>query len=243
MNIRKAITNLFTISNLLCGVTAIYAAVVGELEIAAILILAGAAFDLFDGLVARLLRVAGDLGKQLDSLADVVTFGVAPAFIALGLNDAFDHPLAWDLATIWVFFPMIIPAFSAYRLAKFNIDTRQSDSFIGLPTPAHAMFWLSIPLIVATDPANALGRLFIAFADSPVAVAIAALGLSLLMLSEIKLMSLKFSNFNFMANLRRYILIALSLLLFAFFGFASVPIILLLYFLLSISKKNHGVQS
>ena len=245
MNKRLAIANSFTISNLLCGTFSIYFAVIGELNVAALLILAGAAFDLFDGLVARMLKVSGELGKQLDSLADVVTFGVSPAFIALALNDVFIHPPQWGLSAVVAFIPMIIPAFAAYRLAKFNIDTRQTESFIGLPTPAHAMFWLSIPLIISGADANANGleRFFIVFAASPIYVGLAAIVLSLLNLSEIHLMSLKFKTFDFSPNVRRYILIALSLLSFAFFGFASVPIILLLYFLLSISQKNHAVQS
>ncbi len=246
MNIRLSIVNLLTISNLLCGTFSIYFAVIGELNVAALLILAGAAFDLFDGLAARLLKVSGELGKQLDSLADVVTFGVSPGFIALALNGVFEQPPQWGLSAVVVFIPMVIPAFAAYRLAKFNIDTRQSESFIGLPTPAHAMFWLSIPLIIssgADGSANMLERFFTVFAASPYYIGVAAIVLSLLMLSEIHLMSLKFKTFDFASNVRRYILIILSLLLFAFFGFASVPIILLLYFLLSISKKNHAVQS
>lgn len=241
MNFRSIVPNTLTAGNLICGVLAILFAAKGQLQLAAWLILAGAFLDLFDGLSARLLKVDGALGKQLDSLADVVTFGVAPAFIALSLNGVF-APESTFRAIDYV--PVVFPAFAAFRLAKFNIDTRQSDSFLGLPTPAAGLFWVSVPLGIhdRLDPGFGENAIHL-FASSPLAIAVATLVIGVLMISEIPLMSLKFKTYAFSKNIRRYTLIALSALSFAFLGFASIPIILLLYILLSLSSRNHVIQS
>ncbi len=140
---KSLIPNFFTMANLVCGCLAIFFAFKEPLlETATLFILAGAFFDLFDGFFARLLKVQGEMGKQLDSLADAVTFGVAPGIIVFLLFSRICSLYEWP---IWVgFFAFLLVIASIYRLAKFNIDKRQSDSFRGLPTPSNALFWIGI---------------------------------------------------------------------------------------------------
>ena len=144
--LRRQIPNLITLGNLLCGVESIYASLAtGDVVAAALWICGGIVLDFFDGLAARLLKVPSELGKQLDSLADVVTSGVAPAFLMAKL---IEEPLrnllpAWAVALAMLPF-VLMPAFAAYRLAKFNLDTRQGHSFLGLPVPANALAWVFV---------------------------------------------------------------------------------------------------
>lgn len=143
---KKHIPNLITCMNVTSGTVALYAAFNGQLYIAAWLVILAMVFDFFDGFAARLLHVKSEMGKELDSLADVVSFGVVPSVLAFFLIHDLVHGEG-GIATIqlWerVFMcvPLVIPAFSAYRLAKFNLDVRQTQSFIGLPTPSNALFW------------------------------------------------------------------------------------------------------
>ena len=141
MNFKKQIPNLFTCLNLLCGCIALLAIADLQLWIASYLIFVSALFDVFDGMAARTLNVQSALGKQLDSLADVVSFGVVPSFIMIGLmsNGELVHSINF-LSKPILFLPLIIAVCSAVRLAKFNIDARQTISFLGLPTPANAIF-------------------------------------------------------------------------------------------------------
>jgi CDP-diacylglycerol--serine O-phosphatidyltransferase len=135
MVIRRLIPNLLTAGNLIGGILAIIFALTGDLELAPYCILAAALFDFLDGFVARLLKVQSELGKQLDSLADMVTFGVAPGILMLMILNRSLSSINPDYVFLsW--FALIIPVFALFRLAKFNLDARQSDSFIGLPTPA-----------------------------------------------------------------------------------------------------------
>lgn len=136
---KKQIPNLITLGNLLCGVLACYLGSVDHYRNASILICAGIFLDFFDGMAARLLKVPSEIGKQLDSLADVVTSGVAPGLIMMGI---LTHGQFEKLCLV----ALMIPLFAAYRLAKFNVDTRQSHSFRGLPAPANAMIWVGIAL-------------------------------------------------------------------------------------------------
>ncbi len=232
MNFKSQIPNLFTLSNLLCGLGSIYLTSTGNSTWAAWLIMFGAGFDFLDGLVARALGVAGELGKQLDSLADVITFGAAPAFIAIFYAGAFDPTLGFSLVA---FAPLVMAAFAAYRLGKFNIDTRQSHGFIGVPTPAVAIFWLSFPLIVAYG--NSEGPLYgfyQNFLENPVYILITALFWSLMMVSEIPMLALKFKSTALKENLFKYLLIAVTCVLLALLWVEAIPIILLLYLVLSI---------
>ena len=153
--LRRQIPNLITLGNLFCGVESLFASLaLDDVRMAAIWICAGIFLDFFDGLAARLLKVPSELGKQLDSLADVVTSGVAPAFLMFRLVEV---PLK-EAYPLWVvilcMLPfLLMPLFAAYRLAKFNIDTRQSHSFLGLPVPANALVWVGLALsgIAATN--------------------------------------------------------------------------------------------
>ena len=137
---KKIIPHVITSANLLCGCLAITQIAESNLLIASLLVLLGAFFDFFDGLAARVLKVGSELGAQLDSLADMITFGLVPAYLAFEWLNQLDY-------SILNYSAFLIAIFSAVRLAKFNIDDRQSTSFIGVPTPANALFWISIPLI------------------------------------------------------------------------------------------------
>ncbi|MBX2843857.1 MAG: CDP-diacylglycerol--serine O-phosphatidyltransferase [Flammeovirgaceae bacterium] len=223
MALKKHIPNLFTIGNLICGFIAIYHTLHGDLIIAAYLMGAAGLLDFLDGFVARLLKVNSELGKQLDSLADMVTFGVLPGFIML-------HLLQGKAGMIDpIYLILIIPAFSALRLAKFNIDTRQSNSFLGVPTPATAFFIGSFPLALSQYPQLE------AFMTLPILLII-TFGFSLLMVSEIPLFALKFKNFAFQENKLQFIFIFISLILVLILKFLSIPIIILLYILISTIK-------
>jgi len=245
--IKRNIPNIITLSNLFCGLLAILYAFGGHLNIAGGFIILGAFFDFFDGLVARLLKVSGELGKQLDSLADLITFGVAPGIIVFQLlflleTNAFFNPFeAWESraaysASCLPYIALLIPLFSSLRLAKFNIDTRQTDSFIvlptliGLPTPANALFFIAIPLMMRFQPDHFLLEYI---ANTKVLLAIIIL-LCLFMISEIPLLAFKFKNPSWADNKMRFIFIVMSALLLWQFLFVAVPIIIFLYLILSI---------
>ena len=227
---KKHIPNTITGLNLFSGCLAIYMATEGELVSAAFFILLAALFDFFDGMAARLLKVSSPIGKELDSLADVISFGAAPAFLALML-------LKGDQAVkFWHFFPFIIAVFSALRLAKFNLDERQTDSFIGLPTPANALFWMSIPLInmqVAENPTE-IGVFINQVIHNEYFILVSALLLSLLLVAELPLFSLKFKNLKWKENSFRFILLGISIMLIVAFYFIAIPFILILYLILSV---------
>ena len=231
MALRSHLPNFITLLNLLCGVLAILCVFQFELYQASWFIVLGAILDFGDGLVARLLRVHSEMGKQLDSLADVVTFGVAPGLI--GYKLLFDaHGQEW-----FTLIPLMIPLFGALRLARFNIDVRQCDSFIGLPIPANALFWLSLPMI-AEYQYNSPAILFDpGIVNHPVLIVSATVLFSFLMISELKLMALKFKKFGWSDNQLRYVFILVSGLLLVFFFFAAIPIILLLYVIVSLIQN------
>ena len=139
IKVKEQVANFFTLLNLVCGVIGIIL-ISRDLSVACLLIFVGAFFDFSDGLVARALRITSDIGKQLDSLADMVTFGVLPGLIA---HSILVNGLS-GTSEKWEYIAVLIPAFSAMRLAKFNIDTRQSKNFIGMPTPGNAILWASL---------------------------------------------------------------------------------------------------
>tara|TARA_B100000900_G_scaffold413239_1_gene436813 strand:- start:7527 stop:8261 length:735 start_codon:yes stop_codon:yes gene_type:complete len=241
----KHIPNLITLGNLFCGLLAILFAVGGHLNMAGSFILLGAFLDFFDGMLARLLNVEGELGKQLDSLADLITFGLAPAFIVFQLffwieDQSFFNPLAdWPerntySQNYWAYTAWLIPLFSALRLAKFNIDTRQSDGFIGLPTPVNALFFISIPFMMHFQAEAWIST----FLGQKTVLAILCVVMSYLLVAEIPLLSLKFKTLSWQENKMRYTLLIISVLLLCVFRFVAVPIILLLYPILSIINKS-----
>lgn len=230
----KIVPNLITCLNVICGSVAILLVMYGRIEVAALFILLGMVFDFFDGLAARLLHVQSEMGKELDSLADMVSFGVAPAMLAHALiKQAFG--VEGDLCglTGWQYFcigiPLIIPAFSAWRLAKFNLDTRQSYSFIGMPTPANALFWVSLVLTASVAPAF-YARIW----EYPWLLATLAVVLSVLLLAELPMFSFKFKNFSWKENSVRYIFLAIVVLMVAIGGLKMISFIIPLYVLLSL---------
>ena len=242
LSIFKHIPNLITLGNLSFGIIAILFAFGGNLDLASGCIILGAFLDFFDGFFARLLKVNGNLGKQLDSLADLISFGLAPSVIVFqllffGETEKYFSPSSQNLDDYTSHFipyiAFLIPLFSAYRLAKFNIDDRQTDSFIGLPTPANALFFISIPFILEYQQDGFISN----FICKKETIVISVLVLCLLMVSELKLIALKFKSIKWSENKCRYILIVLSVILLLLLRFEAVPIILILYIVLSIINK------
>ncbi|MCC5944049.1 MAG: CDP-diacylglycerol--serine O-phosphatidyltransferase [Bernardetiaceae bacterium] len=226
---KSHIPNLLTASNLLCGCLGILMVFKGQMTWAAYLIGIAAVFDFLDGFVARLLKVSSDIGKELDSLADCVTFGVLPAFILFAMLE----PVASQIPIPYIeYIAFLIAVFSAFRLAKFNVDTRQSDSFIGVPTPANAMLIGSFPLICAyNDPA------ICEWIQNPYFLVGISVVMSYLLVAELPLIALKFKNFAWKANALRYIFLVLSVLLLIFFQFLGLPLIVLLYIAVSLYQN------
>ena len=206
MNIKNSIPNTITCCNLMSGCIATMFAFMGRLEMALLFIIIGAMFDFCDGLTARALGVSSPIGKELDSLADVITFGFAPAAIVYYQLSVMDYPAALSgVMTLIPFLSFIIAAFSALRLAKFNLDTRQTTSFIGLPTPANALFWSSLIVGYAQFFENAR----YGFVYSLVLVFLT----SYLLISELPMFALKFKHWgiNEPENLVKYGFVAFSL--------------------------------
>lgn len=244
---KKHIPNILTLLNLLSGIIAVIFAVEGNLIGAGIFVILGIFFDFFDGFVARLLKVEGELGKQLDSLADMVTSGVVPGIVMFQLirNSLSDWTSESLLPSSLVeegysylpFIGLLITLASAYRLANFNIDARQSNSFIGVPTPANALFILSLPLILIysnNDFANDLIR------DKWFLIVITLIG-SYMMNANIPLFSLKFKDYSVRKNMVKYLFIISTVIFISLLQFVAIPIVIVLYVLLSlIDNKIKG---
>lgn len=235
------VPNLITLLNLLMGCIGIYFAMQGNLIFAAYCSAVGIFFDFFDGLAARLLKVSSELGKQLDSLADLVTSGVVPSLVILQLikKDLIDFGafnVDIEKQTPWfAFIAFAITLGSAYRLAKFNIDDNQSDKFIGLPTPANAILILSLPFIL--KHAN------IAWINELIINDFFLIGLSLLSVvllnMNVELFSLKLKSLKFSENKPVFLFLAGALILLILLKFIAIPLIILLYILASLfAKKN-----
>ncbi len=223
MEIKKHIPNFLTSCNLFLGCLSIYYATHNELVIASYLVIFASIFDFADGFAARMLEAYSIMGKELDSLADLVTFGVAPSLI-LSQMFFYHHPHNH----FFLFAPFILTVFSAVRLAKFNVDTRQTDSFIGLPTPANALFWISFALMY--DLSDTVQYAFkIAW---PILILIALF--SILMIIEMPLFALKIKNLQWKGNEYKYILTITSLILVIFFKVFALPVIIILYIFLSL---------
>jgi CDP-diacylglycerol---serine O-phosphatidyltransferase len=229
----KHLPNFITILNLISGCFSIFLAFQGNLVLAGWMIFIAALFDFLDGFAARLLDAKSPIGGVLDSLADVISFGAAPGFIILQLVRK-DNQVPEYLA----FVAFIIPALSALRLANFSVDERQKDHFLGLPTPANALLIASFPLILGhyTDQHTIQFIFSSAYVLLPLSVV-----LSILLVTEIPLMALKFKNFSWKDNQIKYLLILSSVLLIMFFKCLAVPFIFLLYFGFSLLsfKKEH----
>lgn len=231
LKIRQNIPNFLTCCNLLCGCLAIVQVFEGNLNWASYLIGIAAIFDFFDGFAARLLKVSSSIGKDLDSLADMVTFGVVPGLIMykmifivyLSTNGNISFELI-EQKLYLCYIAFLIPIFSAIRLAKFNNDTRQSESFIGLPTPANAIFIGSLVLI-SKEYSSRL---------TPEILCLLSILLSLLLVAPLPLFALKFKSFAFKGNRIRYFFLGVSLILLVSLQVEGIPLIIVLYVLLSL---------
>lgn len=230
MNLKSQIPNTFTLLNLLSGVIGIIWVLEGNITSGAYFILISAGLDFFDGFAARILKVPSEIGKQLDSLADLVSFGVLPGFILFQMVNV-ESDLEW-----LPYLTLIVPLLSGYRLAKFNIDTRQTDQFIGLPTPANALFISTLPYFALVWPK--IGN----WLSSPSALVCIAWVMAILLILELPLIALKFKNFSFLPNVFRYTLILISLGLIIPFGLAGIPIIIIAYIGLSIIENGKKRQ-
>ena len=223
----KHIPNLLTISNLICGCIALYFTFQGELVFTAYLIGLAAIFDFIDGAAARLLYVSNPIGKELDSLADMVSFGLVPGSVVF-------HLLEEGILSQYSFMALLIPIFSAYRLAKFNVDENQNENFIGLPTPANCLVFVSIPLITTFNSESIIAYLV----EIPEILLIITILMSLALVSRINMFSLKFKNFKYKDNKLRFFLITMSIILLTWLEFSAIPIIVLLYILMSLANKT-----
>jgi len=231
----KHIPNFITSLNLAAGFFAVLFATKGDMTTASWLIVAAMIFDFLDGFSARLLKAYSDIGKELDSLADVVSFGVAPAIIIYkllegALTGSADYNTG-DVRTILILaIPVIMPVCAALRLAIFNIDTTQTTSFKGLPTPANALAVISLILAARYSDHAIFGTL----TGSPAVLISLSIILSLMMVSRIPLFSLKVSNLKLKGNEGRYILAVLIVASFALFGISAAPLIIPIYILASL---------
>ena len=238
MNIKRLIPNLFTMLNLFCGCVALIMAMDLKFDLAFYFVALGIFFDFFDGFFARKFNVAGPLGVQLDSLADMVTSGVVPGYVM--------YKMLYDVNFVEVinstgkfnseiffyvpFLGFVITLGACYRLAKFNIDTRQSDSFIGLPTPANALFITSMPLIMGFR----LNDVWIEdLMNQWVLIGITLLS-AYVMNAEIPLFSLKIKNFSFAKYKLQIFFLLVSVLMLIFLQIMAVPLIIVIYVLLSV---------
>ncbi|MDB4918123.1 CDP-diacylglycerol--serine O-phosphatidyltransferase [Mucilaginibacter sp.] len=225
--LKKHLPNAITCANLFSGCIGIVLAFKGELIAASYAIFLSAIFDFFDGLASRVLKSFSGIGKDLDSLADMVSFGVLPAVIMYQL--LLQARQIDNISPYLNFIAFLIPVFSALRLAKFNVDTRQAENFIGLPTPANAILIASFPLIL--DHHN---RYFTPYLLNPYVLSVFIIIMCSLLVVEMPMMSLKFKNRDFNKNIFRYLLLLFSAILILFFKFAAVPVVILIYITLSV---------
>lgn len=226
--ITRHIPNALTCMNLFSGCIACVMAFHANFEMAMLFIVIGAVFDFFDGLAARLLHAYSNIGKDLDSLADDVSFGVAPALIVFSLFKEINYPDYLSFLAKWLpYAAFLIAIFSALRLAKFNNDTRQTTSFIGLPVPANALFWAS--LIAGCKP--------IASYHPLLTLALVCL-FSWLLVSEIPMFSLKFKNLSWKDNKIAFIFVIISAILLITLKIAGFAAVIVWYILLSILTQK-----
>ena len=231
----RNIPNYITIANLFCGILSIISTFSNQLNLAAFFIFLGIFLDFFDGFFARLLKIENEFGLQLDSLADLVTSGLAPSFILfklLNANNTTQFFVEFSFETPFSSISLIaflIPIFAALRLANFNIDKNQKNSFIGLPTPMTAIFIASIPLIKS--------EFFNSIYSNTSTLCIISVVLSILMISKLNLFSIKVNfqeNLSSQLNMMRLFMLISSLILLFFFNLAAIPFIVVLYIILSI---------
>lgn len=235
MQIKKYVPNIITLLNLFCGCIAIVFVAQNDFITAFFFVCLGIFFDFFDGFFARLFKVSSPLGLQLDSLADMVTSGLVPGFTMFMMLSKFDlKPESYV-----PYLGFIITLGACYRLANFNIDTRQTNSFIGLPTPANALFILSLPLIMQEDNYRFISELLTTSWFLLVVTVLSAL----VMNAEIALFSLKIKKLNLKDNALQFTFLLLSVLLLFIFHFLGVALVILMYVLLSIMQNTFFSQA
>ncbi len=246
MAIKNHIPNTITLLNLTSGIVSIYFGVKGDpysLAVAGVFIFIAAVFDFFDGFAARLLHAKSPIGAQLDSLSDIVSFGVAPGFILYQMillshgNPVPDK----DGTDFLAFFALLVPLMGALRLAKFNIDDSQEKSFRGLPIPAIGILIASLPLIRYELYSNR--QLFYMFITNNYFLLAVAIFGSLLMVSKFPMFALKFSGFGWKENMIKYIFLIVSVILLVFLNVIAVPLIIALYLFLSLVVYLTDIQT
>lgn len=248
----KQLPNILTLSNLFCGALAViyilhapqYIAEFNGVEytitnpepvyLASVMVVLAALFDFTDGLAARWLKLQSPFGRELDSLADVISFGLVPGLMLFRLLRAayMRLPDVFDVSYVNLAPALLVPCFAAYRLAKFNLDTRQSENFIGIPTPAVGLLVASFPLIILHNPFNLahwLQNIWVLYAIIAV--------LCYLMVAEIPMLSLKFKSLQLRPNWARLVLVVVSLVGIPVLKFATVPFVFVCYILLSLASK------
>ena len=236
MNIKSHIPNTITVFNLLCGSIAVIFLFNGLLLGAALLVGLAAVFDFLDGFTAKLLNAKSLIGKELDSLADVISFGLVPSlFMFVLLKSEVNNEMSSFMSVI-PYLALAITAFSALRLAKFNLDTRQTTSFIGLPVPSNAIFIISFVMVVSTNDAP-LPILNQIAANIWVQLAVIAIS-SYLLVSEIPMFAMKFSKgYGIKDNKVRYSFILLALISIVFLGWTGISLTIVIYILMSLKFK------
>jgi len=247
--IKRNIPNTITCGNLLCGCLAIVQAFNGSLIWAAYLVGIAAVLDFFDGFTARLLHVTSPIGKDLDSLADMVTFGVVPGVVMFQLlRTSALFKIDQPHQSFWLYISYIaflIPVFSGIRLAKFNNDARQTESFIGVNTPANSILICSLPLIISTCQTSESA--LAAFILNPYLLIAITVIMSALLVSELPIFSFKFKSFGWVGNEIRFVFIAISLVLLIALKYIGIPLIIVLYVVMSVINnfltKNKASQT
>jgi CDP-diacylglycerol--serine O-phosphatidyltransferase len=236
-NIFFWVPNAITAMNLVCGSMSVFFAVDGQLGWAAVFIFAAAVFDFLDGFAARLLKAYSAIGKELDSLADMVSFGLAPAAIVFtmleltlfGKNQAIQEIEANWSQWITLVTSLVIPVAGAFRLAKFNTDDRQSEQFLGMPIPANAIFFASLALILELGTNVAIVPVIL----NKFTLLSAIFACSFLMVSELPMFNLKFKNLKLKENALRFLFLGITLLMLVFLQLYALPLIIIWYVLLS----------
>ena len=242
MRIKQHIPNFITSLNVLCGIIAVFFAINGRIDWSIWLIFAGAIFDFSDGFAARALKAYSEMGKQLDSLADLISFGAAPAAIWSTLikyqltqsytTDFFSLSLTHQ---ILVLLPFTMVAFAALRLAKFNVDTRQSENFIGLTTTATGIFTAAFAYSFMATPSWFTWL-------SPVIILVVIAFFSVMLISEVPMFSLKFKNKKWGENKERFVLLFLALVFVVLLGVGGIAAVILYYIVISTAKWLLGIK-
>ena len=245
-NIFFWVPNTITAMNLVCGSLSVFFAVDGQLGWASLFIFAAAVFDFCDGFAARLLKAYSAIGKELDSLADLVSFGLAPAAIVFTMLEytifGKNQPIQ-DIEANWsqwitLFTSLVIPVAGAFRLAKFNTDDRQSEQFLGMPIPANAIFFASLGLILELGTWTSIVPVIL----NKYTLLTAIFACSFLMVSELPMFNLKFKNIKLKENALRYFFLGTTILMLIFLQLYALPLIIIWYVSLSVISHFLGTK-